>query len=1182
MAALENILSPQVIQKIGWTLLHFVWQAAVVALLLTIFLRALRKSAANIRYIIACSALGLIVLLPVVTIHLVPVSASSAPLNIASSLPDNPAEPTSQITVSEILALEKLAQPERAGTASWKQHAVELFEPVLPYLVLGWLIGVVVLAVWHLGGWAQLHRLKRRMVNEVDSPLTSRLSKLAESLGVKRAVRLLESAFVQVPTVVGWIRPVVLLPASALTGLTSQQLEALLAHELAHIKRLDYLVNMLQTVVEILGFYHPAVWWISHTIRAERENCCDDMAVSICGDTRQYVKALAEMEKIRSQQAKLAIAASGGNLSSRISRLLGKEAGGKTHASWAPAAVVAVLLIALAIPASLALSGSDSKDTSPVVVGNPPTDASTDQMLAPATGTHVLPQISGLRRSIESESPATAEAGSPEIIAKPQIHIDCMLFEVPGDSEFVKGKSPGEVIMRIPGEFAQRLAALIQENQQAKALAKPSLRVLDGKEAIIRTASEVPCITGYEPGAGADEQSKPIIKYVSCGLELKIKANVVEGNVVHMDIYLTTRSKPAEQKDASGRTIHVTARSDCTSEMTVKDGETIIICGTKDEDRPNQTLILQITPHIIRPDERIGIPAKADIKDRLADAKITSNQKLQDLGKAMVFFAQDHQRALPDTLQEFAPYLRNKQDIEWLSQNVEYLGKGKTEKDRPDTIIAYDKSLLKSGQGTNVLFLDAHVEYVQADRLEKLGITSEIQSAEEEQRVKSLENLKQLGLAVNLYADEHSDKLPDNLQVLKPYIADEQVFLWILNNVEYLGQSISRQVTKAAYTPIAYDKTFSEKHTARNVVFLDGHVESITSEKFNELVGAVKRLESAKKLSNLGKALLIYANDHDDKYPDSLPELREYLKDEELKWASANAKYLGKGKTITVPPDMPVAYDKTLLAEGKGTNVLFNDSHVEFVKPDRLKELGIGKTAIEIETRILSVSEDFLKDIGLDANSIRDANSWREPKPSVAQASEGSDTYSLILNDLNVSFLLKATQAHKGAETLAAPKVVVLDGKEARLAIQEAVHYISGYTESKWPSGEPEPKHDSVTLGTFLQVKPELTPDNENIYLDFELEIRQLRGFEEREYNGKYLYKIPQTDVVSTKTRCLVPGDKTLLIGGQKVTVEVERQSTVPILGKLPIIGRAFRSYSKIKDQKMLLILIKPTVLLQE
>ncbi len=345
----------------------------------------------------------------------------------------------SEISPAEIRASEQLPEPQGVGVASWKQRAAGLLEPALPYAVLGWLIGVVLLAVWHLGGWAQLQRLKRRIVNEAHSPLTGRVSELADSLGVKRAVRLLESAFVQVPTVVGWLRPVILLPASAITGLSSEQIEALLAHELAHIKRLDYLVNMLQTVVEILGFYHPAVWWISHTIRQERENCCDDMAVSICGDTRQYAKALAEMERMRSGDVELAIAASGGNLSRRIARLLGKETARKSRVSWVPAAVVAVLLIALAIPASLAFSGRSPDDACAAVVRDLLMETTSARMLPPA--------------------PVLAD-----IEAKTQIALESKVIKVPTDCEFVKDKNPGDVIIRLDGEFSSQLEALDQSD----------------------------------------------------------------------------------------------------------------------------------------------------------------------------------------------------------------------------------------------------------------------------------------------------------------------------------------------------------------------------------------------------------------------------------------------------------------------------------------------------------------------------------------------------------------------------------------------------------------------------------------------------------------------------------------------------------------------------------------------
>ena len=122
--------------------------------------------------------------------------------------------------------------------------------------------------------------------------MTARLSR---RLHITRAITLFESTLVDVPTVIGFVKPVILLPASVLGGLTPQQLEAILAHELAHIRRHDYIVNLLQSLLETLLFYHPAVWWLSRRIRIEREHCCDDLAVSLCGDPLVYARALADL-----------------------------------------------------------------------------------------------------------------------------------------------------------------------------------------------------------------------------------------------------------------------------------------------------------------------------------------------------------------------------------------------------------------------------------------------------------------------------------------------------------------------------------------------------------------------------------------------------------------------------------------------------------------------------------------------------------------------------------------------------------------------------------------------------------------------------------------------------------------------------------------------------------------------
>jgi uncharacterized protein (TIGR03435 family) len=161
-------------------------------------------------------------------------------------------------------------------------------------------------------------------------------------------VRLLASALVDAPTVAGWLRPVVLAPVGVLTGLPAGQLEALLLHELAHIRRQDYLVNILQSVAEALLFYHPAVWWVSGHIRTERELCCDDVVVAVFGDPLTYARALAQLESWRPAHLSAAVAANGGSLADRIARLLGQPRPATHGAVGSGVLTVAVLLASAA------------------------------------------------------------------------------------------------------------------------------------------------------------------------------------------------------------------------------------------------------------------------------------------------------------------------------------------------------------------------------------------------------------------------------------------------------------------------------------------------------------------------------------------------------------------------------------------------------------------------------------------------------------------------------------------------------------------------------------------------------------------------------------------------------------------------------------------------------------------
>ena len=174
-----------------------------------------------------------------------------------------------------------------------------LLEPWLPAVVIAWGLGVLLVSARLLGGFLVVRSLTRRGTRPIESNWHETLARLSQRLALRTPVRLLESAHIQVPMVIGWWRPLILLPATVVTGIPSDQLALILGHELAHIKRYDYLVNLVQSVIEAIFFYHPAVWWISTRIREEREHCCDDAAVALCTDRLEYARALSALEHMR-------------------------------------------------------------------------------------------------------------------------------------------------------------------------------------------------------------------------------------------------------------------------------------------------------------------------------------------------------------------------------------------------------------------------------------------------------------------------------------------------------------------------------------------------------------------------------------------------------------------------------------------------------------------------------------------------------------------------------------------------------------------------------------------------------------------------------------------------------------------------------------------------------------------
>ncbi len=352
MNALLELLESPIARSLGWTLAHFLWQGALIGAVLWILLRLQAVRTASGRYLACGGALALCMLATALTfsrVHFYEPRDLGVPSVESTRSPSQPLpEPTLENggfalepgTV-EIGAGERPALSRLPAQRSW-------VDPLIPWMVITWCIGVLLLSVRLLGAWAFTQHLKHRLLKPVPAWLSEQFLRLRELLSVQPLVRIFESAAIESPVAIGWLRPVVLLPACAITGLSPAQLETILAHELAHIQRNDYLVNLLQSLAETALFFHPAVWWISARIRDEREHCCDDIAIAACGHELEYAEALAALAERRHHTAQFALAATGGSLLGRIQRILAGT-GPSVPVSRPAAAFAGVLMISLLV-----------------------------------------------------------------------------------------------------------------------------------------------------------------------------------------------------------------------------------------------------------------------------------------------------------------------------------------------------------------------------------------------------------------------------------------------------------------------------------------------------------------------------------------------------------------------------------------------------------------------------------------------------------------------------------------------------------------------------------------------------------------------------------------------------------------------------------------------------------------
>lgn len=338
MTTLAHGISPELLQALGWTLLHFVWQGAALAAFFAVANTVCRQ--ATTRYALAVTALALMMAAPVITFTELTQQKDPAAKYGAQGASASATKPVQGVSVT---APPSAPAPETAAS----QPAVILF-------VEAWFLGVVLLSLRTAGGLFLIERMRRKEIKPVGRELYLKCIALQLRMGFERVIRYCECDRLDAPAAFGWIRPVVLLPVKALSGLTEDQIEAVIAHELAHIRRLDCFVNLFQIGVETLLFYHPAVWWVSQRIRIEREHCCDDEAVALCGDAVNYARALAQMEEWRTAPS-LMMAANRSPLSRRVVRLLGLD--GPTAKFRVAGMAVAVVCLAGAMLAGNAFLG---------------------------------------------------------------------------------------------------------------------------------------------------------------------------------------------------------------------------------------------------------------------------------------------------------------------------------------------------------------------------------------------------------------------------------------------------------------------------------------------------------------------------------------------------------------------------------------------------------------------------------------------------------------------------------------------------------------------------------------------------------------------------------------------------------------------------------------------------------
>lgn len=363
MRNLQHILSDEFIEASGWMLVHSLWQGLLVLLVLSVMLWLMRRNSAQLRYLV--SYFFLLVLLVWSGITFVNAyQYAQEKTQIRAQFLEGGGSVKAYLAAQ--MAQNTVVSTSEPGAINFKLIRLRGFlQQNFYWFCAFWILGMTMVMLRMAGGLLYMQRLRTYGLLPVGEDLACRLKYYTNKLNLRRKVVLYLSPLAKVPLTLGTFKPVILFPFTNMTGLSADEVEAILVHELAHVLRHDYLFNIVQSVVEMLFFYHPAVWIISAQIRNERENCCDSIAIELTGDKLTYVKALAAYEKIRAGEGDLAMAfaRSRGSMLNRIKRIQKQVAMKTNFTEGLIAAAVVVFGLALV---SFTMGNNNLPDSKPV------------------------------------------------------------------------------------------------------------------------------------------------------------------------------------------------------------------------------------------------------------------------------------------------------------------------------------------------------------------------------------------------------------------------------------------------------------------------------------------------------------------------------------------------------------------------------------------------------------------------------------------------------------------------------------------------------------------------------------------------------------------------------------------------------------------------------------------------